>query len=162
MKKINISVTCNEFSNIGELDADDRELIEKAKFASRAAYAPYSKFYVGAAVRLANGKIYTGNNQENSAFPSGICAERVALFAASSQEPDAVVKSIAVYATTNSFKLNNPVTPCGACRQVMVEYEQNAQTNMRIIMQAGEGKIWITEGMNNLLPFMFHAEELQK
>lgn len=162
MKKINISVACTEFSNVSELEVNDRELIEKARIASKAAYAPYSKFFVGAAVRLDNGKIYTGNNQENSAFPSGICAERVALFAASSQEPDAVVQSIAVYATTETFKLHNPVTPCGACRQVMVEYEQNAHTNMRIIMQAGDGKIWITEGMNNLLPFMFHAEELQK
>lgn len=162
MKTINISVACSEYDNTPDLHPDDRVLLEKARKACQSAYAPYSKFYVGAAVRLNNGKIYTGNNQENSAFPSGLCAERVALFAAFSQEPDAIVQSIAVYATTANFELQNPVTPCGACRQVMVEYEQNAHTNMRIIMQAGDGKIWIAEGMNNLLPFMFHAQELQK
>jgi cytidine deaminase len=117
---------------------------------------------VGAAVLLDNGKIFTGNNQENVAYPSGICAERVALFYASSQYPDIPVKAIAISARARGFKINSPVTPCGSCRQVMAETENRFQQKMKLIMRGENGKINVVDGIKNLLPLMFRAEELKK
>lgn len=157
-----IKIAYHEVSSGELLNTADKELLAKAWEACEQAYAPYSQFRVGAAVRLSNNMIYKGNNQENSAYPSGLCAERVAVFSASAQHPGIKIEQIAVVAKTDSFKLSNPVTPCGACRQVLAEYEMLAGKPMRILLQSGSGKVWILEGIKNLLPLMFHGEELKK
>ncbi|MCD4682890.1 MAG: cytidine deaminase [Bacteroidales bacterium] len=162
MKKINLTISFQEYDSIEELNIEDRSLLEYARKAIKSAYAPYSTYHVGAAVLLDNGKIITGNNQENVAYPSGICAERVALFYASSQYPDVPVKSIAISAKARDFNVNTPVTPCGSCRQVMAETENRFQNNLRLIMRGENGKINIIEGVKNILPLMFRAEELKK
>ena len=162
MKKINLNISFREYDSIEELNAEDRSLLEHARSAIKSAYAPYSAYHVGAAVLLDNGKIFTGNNQENVAYPSGICAERVALFYASSQYPDIPVKAIAVSARARGFKINSPVTPCGSCRQVMAETENRFQQKMKLIMRGENGKINVVNGIKNLLPLMFRAEELKK
>ena len=106
---------------IEELSKEDQDLLQQATAACKKAYAPYSRFYVGAAILLENGKIVTGNNQENAAYPSGLCAERVAIFKASADYPAAQIKTIAVTASSEEFDIDHPVSPCGACRQVLKE-----------------------------------------
>jgi len=157
-----LSVTYHEVSGTAHLPEQDRQLLESAWEACESAYAPYSHFHVGAALRLANGLILKGNNQENSAYPSGLCAERVALFSASALYPGVAIETIAVVARTKAFSLPDPVTPCGACRQVMSEYEMLSGQPIRILLQGNSEKIWILEGIKNLLPLLFHGEELKK
>jgi len=134
MKKKHIVVEYQEYSSAKELVAADQSLLDNAKNAALRAYSPYSHFSVGAAVLLENGEIITGNNQENAAYPSGLCAERVALFAASSRYPGVDVKAIAITAQSTETEITEPVTPCGACRQVMVEYENNSKEPTKVIM----------------------------
>lgn len=157
-----LTVAYTEVSDVSQLRGEDRQLLKEAWIASESAYAPYSKFNVGAAVLLENNSIFRGNNQENGAYPSGICAERVAVFSASAMHPGVAIKSIAVVAKTEVFNLSNPVTPCGACRQVISEYEMLSGQPIRIILQGNSEKIWILEGIANLLPLMFHGSELKK
>jgi cytidine deaminase len=111
---------------------------------------------------LENNEIITGNNQENAAYPSGLCAERVAVFAASSRFPGIAVRSIAVVASAENSGDVNPVTPCGSCRQVLAEYETLTGKPIRTLMQGTNGNIWVVEGINNLLPLMFQGEHLKK
>jgi len=157
-------ITCQfeEYASLAELNPADRDLITHAIKASEKTYSPYSSFRVGAAVRLSCGNIVTGNNQENAAYPSGLCAERVALFYAQSQFPGSAVESIAIYASTEEFTMEKPVTPCGACRQVMAEYEFRHQCKARIIMANGNGPVLIVNGIESLLPLAFYLEELKK
>ena len=162
MKKNEIIISYQEYDHIDELNVEDRLLLESARKAIKSAYAPYSAYHVGAAVLLENGEIVTGNNQENVAYPSGICAERVALFYASSQFPDVPVKAIAISAKAKGFRVNSPVTPCGSCRQVMAETENRFQQEMKLIMRGENGKINVVDGVKNILPLMFRAEELKK
>lgn len=162
MIKHTLTVAYSELSGASQLDADDSKLLKEAWEACESAYAPYSKFNVGAAVRLDNDITLRGNNQENGAYPSGMCAERVAVFAASALYPGVPVKTIAVVAKTNVFALANPVTPCGACRQVIAEYEMLSHKPIRILLQGNSDKIWIIDGIANLLPLMFHGGELKK
>jgi cytidine deaminase len=157
-----ISIRVEEFNSQEELDKPDREMMENAILASRSSYSPYSSFRVGASVRLAGGKIVTGSNQENAAYPSGLCAERVALFYAQAQFPDIPVEAIAIYASSGEFTLDSPVTPCGSCRQVMAEYENRHGGKIRVIMGGDHGHIQIIEGIENLLPLMFMLEKLKK
>lgn len=138
-----------------ELDAKDAELLRHAHEAVKNSYAPYSKFHVGAAVRLANGIIVKGNNVENAAYPSGLCAERVALFSAQAQYPDVPVEAIALTAASEQSEVNEPIPPCGACRQVMVETEQRSKRPMRIICQGNNGPIMVFDGVETLMPFIF-------
>jgi cytidine deaminase len=161
MNKIDFTISYQEYSDRNELNDEDRSLLEHARTAIKSAYAPYSTYHVGAAVLLDNGQIVTGNNQENVAYPSGICAERVALFYASSQFPEVPVKAIAIAAKARHFKVQSPVTPCGSCRQVMAETENRFHSEMRLIMHGDNGKIIIVEGVKNILPLMFKAEELK-
>jgi cytidine deaminase len=162
MKTHTLSVTYTEVDGNAHLSTEDRKLLKEAWDACRFAYAPYSNFQVGASLQLANGLIFKGNNQENGAYPSGMCAERVALFSACALHPGVAVKSIAVVAKTEVFNLSTPVTPCGACRQVMAEYEMLSGKPIRILLQGNTDKIWIIEGIANLLPLMFHGGELKK
>jgi cytidine deaminase len=157
-----LTVAYTEVSEVSQLEVEDKELLKEAWGACESAYAPYSKFHVGAAVLLANNVILRGNNQENGAYPSGMCAERVAVFSASAMYPGIPIKSIAVVAKTEVFTLSNPVTPCGACRQVISEYEMLSGQPIRILLQGNSGKIWILNGIANLLPLMFHGGELKK
>lgn len=157
-----LTIAYTEHSGISELNEADRNLLKAAWEACDLAYAPYSNFHVGAALVLSNNLIFKGNNQENAAYPSGICAERVAVFSAASQYPGTPIKSIAVVARTEVFVQANPVTPCGACRQVMAEYETLAGEPIRILLQGNSDKIWIIDGIANLLPLMFHGGELKK
>ncbi len=162
MKKIKHSVEIWAYDSPDELSADDREVLEHAVEASQKAYAPYSGFFVGAAVRLGNGRIIIGNNQENVAYPSGLCAERVALFHASANYPGETVKTIAITANSNGFKVTNPTTPCGSCRQVMAETENRQHEKIRVIMMGSSGICYVSDSVENLLPLMFRADELKK
>ena len=155
IKEIKISI--NEYNSIDELNNEDKVLINSAKLAADRAYSPYSKFSVGAAVLLANGEIIQGNNQENAAYPSGLCAERVALFYANSKYPDVAVKAIAITAKKNNKFNSSPVPPCGSCRQVMLETETRFKTPIKIIL-FGENKIQIINKVSDLLPLDFTAD----
>ena len=143
------------YDHVDELNADDAELMRKAHEAARNAYAPYSNFHVGAAVRLANGGVVLGNNIENAAYPSGLCAERVAIFAAMAQYPGVPIQALAVTAWSPSKPIEEPVAPCGACRQVMVEVEQVSKRPLRVLCQGDTGPVMVFDGVESLMPFIF-------
>ena len=139
-----------------ELPNKDRELIDAAKRAAEGSYAPYSKFCVGAALRLTDGTIVTGANQENVAYPSGICAERAALFYAGAAYPSRAVESLAIAACSECGKFTaTPIAPCGACRQVMLETEQRYRTPIRILLYGTDGVYVVEGGVEELLPLRF-------
>lgn len=162
MKELILEIKVKEYDKLEELNHEERELMNIAREAALNAYAPYSNYYVGAAVKLENGEIITGNNQENVAYPSGICAERVALFAASAKFPNVKVKAIAITSRAKDFVVDSPVSPCGACRQVISEYEMLAGKKIKVILMGQEGKIQILEGVESLLPLVFKADNLKK
>ena len=143
------------YDNPNELNAQDAELLQYAHRAAQNAYAPYSRFHVGAAVRLANGKIVSGNNIENAAYPSGLCAERVTLFSAQAQYPGVAIEAIAVTAHSEKTLVDEPIAPCGACRQVMVEVEKVSQCKLRILCQGETGPVMAFDGIETLMPFIF-------
>ena len=143
------------YDNPDELNEQDAELLQYAHKAAQNAYAPYSRFHVGAAVRLANGVIVSGNNIENAAYPSGLCAERVTLFSAQAQYPGVAVEAIAVTARSEKTLVNEPIAPCGACRQVMVEVEKISQRKLRILCQGETGPVMAFDGIETLMPFIF-------
>ena len=162
MKKNTFSFDFLELDSAEELTPGDRLLFEHARKAVGTSYAPYSRYHVGAAVRLANGEIISGSNQENISFPAGLCAERVAIYAAASRFPDVAIESIAVTAKAELFAVHEPVPPCGMCRQSIMEFEQKHGQPIRIILGGEQGKVLVIKSMQNLLPFAFHAEELKK
>ena len=139
---------------VDELDAELRQLVEIAKQKTQDAYCPYSHFHVGAAALLNDGTIITGANQENAAYPSGICAERTALFAANANHPHTPVKALAIACYTNGHFTKQAGTPCGACRQVMLETEKRFGKPMKILLCSSE-EVYIVEGVTQLLPFAF-------
>ena len=143
------------YDTMEELPQQDAELMRRAHEAARNAYAPYSKFNVGAALRLANGAIVLGNNVENAAYPSGLCAERVAMFAAMAQYSGVPFEALAVTAWSASKSIEEPVAPCGACRQVMVEVEQVSKQPLRVLCQGDTGPIMVFDGVESLMPFIF-------
>lgn len=151
-KELKISYT--EYNSIEDLNEEDRLLVKEAIDAMKASFSPYSQFKVGAALRLASGRIVKGANQENAAFPSGLCAERSAMFAAASQFPDDAMRCLAVAGGQNGVLAEMPVSPCGACRQVMAQYQRNAGESMRVIL-IGAAKIWVFEDVSCILPFIF-------
>ena len=161
MKKNKYLIEIEEFDSITELPIDDQNLLNQAISASENAYAPYSKYHVGAALRLAGGKIILGNNQENVAYPSGLCAERVAFFHANSNYPGIAVEAVAITAKSKAFVINKPVTPCGSCRQVMAETESIQKKRIRVLMMGEKGSVFVSESVESLLPLMFQAEELK-
>jgi len=162
MKVIDLHIQIEEFDHISDLNQSDQELLKAAWDACDSAYAPYSKFNVGAAVLLENGKVVSGNNQENAAYPSGLCAERVAMYYASAHYPGVPMKAIAVAVKSEKVILVDPGSPCGSCRQVMAEYENLHHTKMRIILGSPHTKIRILEGIDSILPLAFYAEGLKK
>lgn len=162
MRTFQVTTTVTEYASDAELSADDRELLNAARAISKDAWAPYSQFYVGAALRLANGVIVTGNNQENVAYPSGLCAERVAIFSAGALHPDEPVTAIAVSCRSSLFEVNKPMSPCGACRQSMAEYETRWNQPIRVILAGEQGAVHVVNSIRDLLPLMFEAGELRK
>lgn len=147
--------------NEGELDALDSELIEAAKKATENSYSPYSKFKVGAALRLANGTIITGSNQENASYPLGLCAERTAIFHAQHAYPDQPIVTLAIAAFANGHFYPEPISPCGACRQVMLEVEDRYKHPMRVLLYGAFGT-HVVQTVKDLLPFQFVNESLNK
>lgn len=150
------------FAHIDELDIAEKQLLNKAKEALENAYAPYSQFYVGAALLLETGEIITGNNQENVAYPSGICAERTAIFYASSQNPNMKILKIAIAAKSPIQMVSTPVYPCGSCRQALVEYENKAKSPITVIMMGEAGEVHRCASIETLLPSFFQADFLKK
>ena len=149
-----ISISYKEYFRNEGLELKDKELLDRAKKASEGAYAPYSNFNVGAAVRLSNGEIIAASNQENAAYPSGLCAERVAIFYAHAKFPDASVESIAVTASVGGHICETPTYPCGACRQVLAESEMRSGSHIRVIV-GGEKFTQVMDSISALLPFTF-------
>ena len=145
---------------MAELSKADQELVEAAKRATAGSYAPYSKFRVGAAVRLQDGTIVCGANQENAAFPSGLCAERTALFAANAQYPDQPVVALAIAAQKGRQYLAQPISPCGACRQVISGVEDRYGQPIRILLYGTDG-VFVSEGINPLLPLRFVDDNMR-
>ena len=139
-----------------ELSGEDRQLVEAAVGAMRNAYSPYSNFKVGAAVRLSDGSIVIGSHQENAAYPSGLCAERTAMFAASAQHPDLAIRSLAVAGGLNGQLEDVPASPCGACRQVMAQYQRKAGAPLSVLVVGAE-KVWKFDRVDDLLPFIFDS-----
>ena len=162
MKVRKITITIEEFEQGEQLTQQDEQLIREAENAIEGSYAPYSEFHVGAAILLNNGEYIKGSNQENAAYPSGLCAERVALFHAKSKYPDSVVEAIAISARAGHFNIDDPIMPCGACRQVMAEVENRQNKRIRIIMRGQSGKTQVIDGIENLLPLMFKEEKLKR
>jgi len=152
-KTIETKITVYRFD---ELSDEYKNLINKAKEQTENAYAPYSKFHVGAAALLENGEIVAGSNQENAAYPSGLCAERVAVFYANSRFPDVAVKALAVAAWTNGKFLAQPVTPCGACRQVLLETENRFKKDISVLLYGTED-VYLIEKVKDLLPLSFNS-----
>ncbi|MBN2636413.1 MAG: cytidine deaminase [Prolixibacteraceae bacterium] len=159
MQNRTYQISAVEFETIDELTETDRMLILKARKSSRQAYAPYSGFYVGAAVLLKNGLVISGNNQENCDFTDGLCAERVALFYAQANYPDIPIVALAVSAKIKGGDVVKLTQPCGSCRQVLIEAEVRFKQPISIILD-GKDKIMIFESAESLLPFAFKPDSL--
>lgn len=160
MKKIKIFSEITVYENVDELPIDMHRLMQKAVDIREKAYAPYSHFRVGAALLLDNGIIVTGNNQENAAYPSGMCAERVAIWAAGSQYPDNTILKMAITARSETHQLNQPIPPCGACRQAIAEYEVKQDKFIEIYFMGEVGKVYKADSLHDLLPLIFDSSNL--
>ncbi|WP_341221435.1 cytidine deaminase [Polaribacter atrinae] len=160
MRKIEVSTSATVYNDISELSVEDKMLMQKAIEARNKAYAPYSKFHVGAALLLDNGEIVLGNNQESAAYPSGMCAERVAIWKAGSAYPEMKIVKLAITASSTITKVNKPIGPCGACRQTLSEYEINQKTPFQVLFMGEVGEVVVTESLLSLLPFSFDSTYL--
>jgi cytidine deaminase len=161
MSEIRRESVLKRYTDINELNETDRLLLAEAKKAVETSYAPYSNFHVGCALQLNNGVIVKGSNQENIAYPSGLCAERVAIFSAGANYPNEAVKTMAITVKADKFKVTEPIMSCGACLQSMSEYEIKFKQPMRVILQGETGDIYIAEGLKNFMPFMFWTDDLK-
>lgn len=160
MKKITLETTLEIYDSVEELPVTIQELLNKAHQARNTAYAPYSHFKVGASILLEGGQYLTGSNQENAAFPSGLCAERVAIFAAGAQFPKVPILAMAIVAGSVKHENDKPIPPCGACRQALVEYEVNQQSPIPLYFMGTTGKVVKSESIQNLLPLIFDSSYL--
>ena len=160
MKQVKINTQYTVFDSQTELEENDNALMLKAQEAINNAYAPYSHFQVGAAVLLESGKVVLGNNQENAAYPSGMCAERVAIWSAASRYPKEKVLKIAIAVKSTLKEVTKPVAPCGACRQTLLEYEVKQKAPIEIFFMGETGKVIKTNSLSDLLPFSFDASFL--
>ena len=151
-----LKIAYREYGSVSELDTEDKELALAAIDAMKSAYAPYSGFNVGAAVMFEDGVMVQGSNQENAAYPSGLCAERTALFYASASRPEKAMTAIAIAAGQDGELCSSPATPCGACRQVMAQYQTKSGRPMKVIL-AGAEKAWVFDKVDDLLPFVFDS-----
>ncbi|QBN18671.1 cytidine deaminase [Flavobacterium nackdongense] len=160
MKNITISAQFSVFDTLSELPTDIQNLMAAAIAVRKNAYAPYSKFRVGAALLLDNGNIVLGSNQENAAYPSGLCAERVAVFQAGTLYPDAKILKMAITAASDTHQTNAPIPPCGSCRQSIAEYEIKQDYPIDIYFMGEIGSIYQSDSLKNLLPLMFDKKFL--
>ena len=160
MNTFNLSIDYESYQSITELPEHDQALCKQAEAALSSSYSPYSGFKVGTAIRLANGQVVLGSNQENVAYPSGLCAERVALFTIGAQHPGIAIESMAITAQTDNFQIINPITSCGGCLQVMAEFEQRQKTEIEVLFYCINGKILKLKGIKSLMPFVFIEERL--
>jgi cytidine deaminase len=158
MEDIRIEINM-QFCQMDELSAEDQELVKAAIGATANSYARYSNFNVGAALRLADGSITTGANQENAAFPSGLCAERCAIFAAQSHHPEHAITALAIAAKNVNGLMPDPVSPCGACRQVILEMEDRYQQPVRILLYGTRG-VYCINSVKDLMPLSFVDENM--
>ena len=158
-KKLDITISIDVYDNPSELSPEYAKLLKAAEQITHQAYAPYSKFLVGAAILLDDGTIVTGSNQENAAYPSGICAERTAIYYTGAQYPNHKIKAIAV-AAQRGDEVFLPTAPCGACRQAMLEYEDKQSEDIQLILQGQEDKIYVLSSIADLLPLKFGKKNL--
>lgn len=150
------------YKDISELVKEDADLLQEARSVTKEAYAPYSNFFVGAVAKLKNGAIVKGTNQENASYPVGICAERVLLGNAATLHPGIAIDTIAVsYLNSKDPQSNHPISPCGMCRQSLLEYETRTDHPIRLILGGQEGKILVLKTVSSLLPFAFTGDELK-
>ena len=160
MKEIKINTTISVFNGIPDLPLEIQSLMNQAIETRKNAYAPYSRFRVGAAILLDNGKIVLGSNQENAAYPSGLCAERVAIFQAGAIYPNAKIVKLAITAASDTNPTLSPIPPCGACRQSIAEYEFKQETPIEIYFMGESGEVYKSNSINNLLPLSFDKTSL--
>ncbi|KAF2519622.1 cytidine deaminase [Flavobacterium salilacus subsp. salilacus] len=160
MENISIISTFTAFNSVNELPEDVKMLMQQAVEIRKKSYAPYSKFHVGAALLLDNGEIVLGSNQENAAYPSGLCAERVAVFYAGATYPEANILKIAISAASEEKKVEEPIPPCGACRQSIAEYEMKQDIPIEIYFMGEAGKVYKSDSLKNLLPLVFENKYL--
>ncbi len=160
MKEISITTQFSVFDSIEELPIDIQNLMEQAVAMRKTAYAPYSKFRVGTALLLDNGQLVLGSNQENAAYPSGLCAERVAVFHSGALYPDAKILKMAITAASDTNTTTAPIPPCGSCRQSIAEYEIKQESPIEIYFMGEVGAIYKSASLKNLLPFMFDKKFL--
>lgn len=160
MEKLHLTTTFTIYNTAAELPQHIASLMERAVAVRKRSYAPYSKFHVGAALLLSNGEVVLGSNQENAAYPSGLCAERVAIFHAGAVYPDAAVVAMAISAAAEDKVVTQPIPPCGACRQSIAEYELKQDSPIEIYFMGEEGRVYCSESLKNLLPLTFGGEYL--
>ena len=161
MEKQNINFEIRIFESVKELSQPVFNLMQEAISIKSKAYSPYSNFQVGAALRLANGKVITGNNQENSSYPAGLCAERVALFYASANYPDQAIEIMALSASPVNKPNDKPVPPCGSCRQAIAEYEYKSNQPIEIYFMGDHGRVIAVSSVKTLLPLAFDRSFLK-
>lgn len=155
-----IKINFQEYTSLEELETVDQQLCREAVKALKNSHSPYSKFRVGVAMRLQSGKILYASNQENVAYPSGLCAERVALFHWGANHPNDPIHTMAVTAHTEEFQLTRPVTSCGACLQVLAEYEKKQGSAIKMLLYCQQGPVWVASGIESFLPFLFFEDRL--
>lgn len=160
MKEISITSNFNIYDNITELPNEIQNLFEQAITIQKNAYVPYSNFRVGVALLLENSEIILGSNQENAAYPSGLCAERVALYQAASNYPNTKILAIVITASSEKTGNPSPITPCGSCRQSIAEYEIKQESPIAIYFQGETDKIYKSASLKNLLPLIFNKKLL--
>jgi len=160
-KQQKLITTVYEYDNISSCAEDIRNLMSRATETREKSYSPYSEFQVGAALLLSNGKIVAGSNQENASYPSGLCAERTAIFYAGSQFPDEKILKIAITAGPKNKDYSHPVPPCGSCRQAIAEYEQKQKSPIAIYFMGKSGKVLMVESLLSLLPLAFSGDYLK-
>jgi len=162
LKKVQLNLEFEEYEFLDELSKEDSSLMNKAVRARSNAYAPYSNFQVGAAILLDNGVVVIGNNQENASYPSGLCAERVAIFQAGALYPNVPIKAIAITATSVNYVVKSPAAPCGNCRQAIAEYEQKQEHSIRLLLMGEIGKIIKCNSLSDILPLAFNNTFLRE
>ncbi|RAJ13506.1 cytidine deaminase [Olleya aquimaris] len=160
MKEVKIETILQVFDNINELPKDIQDLMRRASEARSNAYSPYSKFSVGAAILLDNQEVVTGSNQENASYPSGLCAERTAIYYAGAQYPNAKMLKMAIIAGSQSHPTLTPIPPCGACRQAISEYEVKQDAPIELYFMGETGKVVRSNSLANLLPLIFDKSVL--
>ena len=156
MKEITLKINYTEYASPEEMSQEDQELVKAALESQKGSYSPYSKFQVGAALRLVDGTIVKGANQENAAYPSGLCAERTAMFWASANYPDVAFDTLAIAGADHGVLCESPASPCGACRQVMAEYQKKYGRPLKTIW-VGSKRIRKFESVDDILPFIFDS-----